>query len=55
MSLLVIVLLLFFFRNVFQRMDKSNPTRKQIDAEIQATLRHAAAWILTEKKTEKKI
>ena len=31
-------------------MAKNNPTEKQIDAEIQATLRHAPAWKLTEEK-----
>ena len=27
-------------------MDKNNPTEKQIDVEIQATLKHGPAWKL---------
>ena len=36
------------FEAILQGVAKSNPTEKQIDAEIQATLRHA--WKLTEEK-----
>ena len=31
----------FSLEGVLQDMDKSNPTEKQIDAEIQVTLKHA--------------
>ena len=40
----------FSLEGVLQGMDKSNPTKKQIDAEIQVTLKHAPTWKLTEKK-----
>ena len=43
-------LLLFFFRTALQDMAKNNPTEKQMNAEIQATLKHAPAWKLTEEK-----
>ena len=35
---------------VSQDMAKNNPTEKQMNAEIQATLKHAPAWKLTEEK-----
>ena len=44
-------LLLFFFR-IGLEVPKNNPTKKQIDAEIQATLKHAPAWKLTEGKMQ---
>ena len=40
-------LLLFFFRSCLAVVAKNNPTGKQIDAEIQATLKHGPAWKLT--------
>ena len=36
--------------HVLQGVAKNNPTKKQIDAEIQATFKHAQAWKLTEGK-----
>ena len=33
-------------------MAKNNPTEKQIDAEIQATLKHVRAWKLTEESMQ---
>ena len=33
-----------------QNMAKNNPTEKQIDAEVQATSKHAPAWKYTEEK-----
>ena len=41
-------LLLFFFKSCLAVMAKNNPTEKQIDVEIQATLKHGPAWKLTE-------
>ena len=35
---------------VLQGMAKGNPTTKQIDTKIQATLKHAPAWKLTEEE-----
>ena len=32
-------------------MAKNNPTEKQLDAEIQAALKHVPAWKFTEEKT----
>ena len=43
----------FSLEGVLQDMDKSNPTEKQIDAEIQVTLKHAPTWKLTEKKMKR--
>ena len=43
-------LLLFSLEVVLQDVAKNNPTENQIDAGIQATLRHAPAWKLTEDK-----
>ena len=40
----------FYLEAVLQSVAKNNPTEKQIDAEIQATLRHVPAWKLTEEK-----
>ena len=51
MSFLNIMLCYYFsVEAVFKGMYKNNPTEKQIDAAIQATLRHAPAWKLTEGK-----
>ena len=41
-------LLLFFFRSRLSLMTKSNPTKKQIDVENQAVLKHGLAQKLTE-------
>ena len=35
---------------VLQGMAKNNPTEKQTDAEIQATIKYAPAWKLAEEK-----
>ena len=43
----------FSLEGVLQDMDKSNPTEKQIDAEIQVILKHASTWKLTEKKMKR--
>ena len=40
----------FYLEAVLQGMAKNNPTEKEINAEIQATLKHAPAWKLTEEK-----
>ena len=40
----------FSLEAVLQGAAKNNPTEKQIHAEIQATLRHAPAWKLTEER-----
>ena len=40
----------FSLEAVLQFMAKSNPTKKQIDTKIQATLKHAPAWKLTEEE-----
>ena len=51
MSFLNIMLCYYFcFEAVLQRVAKNNPTEKQIDAEIQATLNHVPAWKLPEGK-----
>ena len=36
----------FSLEAVLQGMVKNNPTKKQIDAEMQATLKHGPAWKL---------
>ena len=41
-------LFLFFFRSYLAGMAKNNQTEKQIDVDIQATLKHRPAWKLTE-------
>ena len=41
-------LLSFFFRSCLAVMAKNNPTEKQIDVEIQATMKHGPAWKHTE-------
>ena len=38
----------FSLEAVLQGMAKNDPTKKQIDSEIQATLNHAPAWKLAE-------
>ena len=38
----------FLLEAVSQGMAKNNPTEKQIDVEIQPTLKHGSAWKLTE-------
>ena len=44
MSFLIIMLCYYFsLEAVLQGMAKNNPTEKQIDAEIQATLKHVLA------------
>ena len=43
MSFWILCLLLFSLEALLQDMAKYNPTEKQIDAEIHATLRHAPA------------
>ena len=40
----------FSLQVVLQDMAKNNPTEKQIEAKIKATLKHAPAWKLTEGK-----
>ena len=40
MSLLNIMLCYFSLEVVLQDVTKSNPTKKELDAEIQATLKH---------------
>ena len=47
MSFLNIMLCYYFsLEAVLQGMAKNNPTEKQIDAEMQATLKHGPAWKL---------
>ena len=41
----------FSSEEVLQGLTKNNPTKKQIDAEIQATLKHAPVRKRTEEKT----
>ena len=40
----------FSLEAVLQGMAKNNPTKKQINVEIQARLKHAPVWKLTEDK-----
>ena len=40
----------FSLEAVLQGLARNNRTEKQVDAEIQTTLRHASAWKLTEEK-----
>ena len=42
----------FSLEAVLQGMAKNNPTKKQINAEIQARLKHAPVWKLTEEKMQ---
>ena len=53
MSFLNIMLCYYFsLEAIFPGVAKDNPTEKQIDAEIQATLKHAPARKLTEGKMQ---
>ena len=44
------IMLYYYFslEAVLQGVPKNNPTEKQIDVEIQATLKHGPAWKFTE-------
>ena len=51
MSFFEIMLCYYFsLEVVLQDVAKNNPTKKELDAEIQATLKHMPACQLTEKK-----
>ena len=45
-----ILCFVIFLEDVMQDIAKNNPTEKQIDAEVQARLKHAPAWKYTEEK-----
>ena len=57
MSFLNIMLCYYFYLEAVLQggVAKNNPTEKQIDGEIQATLKHVLAWKLTEEKNPKLI
>ena len=46
----ILCFVIIFLDAVLQGMAENNPTEKQINAEIQVTLKNASAWKLTEEK-----